>query len=293
MVKSRVYYLLFYVSTIGCFVVGCQRLPDKINNLNNGRIYSIGHGGAGVQPFFNYQPHNTLLSYHKALTNTKLDGVEMDVQMTGDNQLVLFHDEKLQSKTFCTGKVHEMTLEDLRKCNYSKEWINFSTSNSSIITLKEALFDLKRIHPRGIFVLDLKLYPTEDMEVYQWIFAKELVKVLVETECRDNVCIESPQLEMLEKIKSIDSTLHLFLYVTNFMDGIERASQSGLYGLTIKHSLVNKIQVQQAHEQGLRVSVWGPRSSSANSNAISLHPDYIQTDKLSDLTNKLQKYQSL
>src|SRR5688500_5279272 len=85
-------------------LLSCSSLPEKIDNLNNGQIHSIGHGGPGIQSFLNAMSYNTLSGFRKALSNEDLDGVEMDVQMSSNGKLVLFHDQELDI-TNCEGKV--------------------------------------------------------------------------------------------------------------------------------------------------------------------------------------------
>lgn len=271
-------------------LVSCHQSPDKIKNLNGGKISSIGHGGAGLQPFYNYIPHNTMDGFRKVLKNENLDGVEMDVQMTSDHQLVLYHDKYLQDKTNCKGLVFDHRMEDIVGCKYSKDFFNFNTSNSAIVSLENSLSELKLLKPDGIFVLDLKLECKGDMSLYQDSFADELVRIIKSTGTQANLCIESTDENMLSKIQNLDSSLHLFLYVTDFKDGISRASKQGFYGLTVKYSLIQPADVEDAHQHGLRVSVWGPRTGKANSEAINLHPDYIQTDKIGNLVKKLRRY---
>jgi len=47
-------------------------------------------------------PQNTMLAFQKAL-ESGCDGIELDVQLTKDGEVVIIHDEYLDDLTECTG----------------------------------------------------------------------------------------------------------------------------------------------------------------------------------------------
>lgn len=59
-------------------------------------------------------PENTMLAFRKA-AELGVDQIEMDVRVTKDGQLVVFHDETVDRVTNGTGKVCDFTLEELRQ----------------------------------------------------------------------------------------------------------------------------------------------------------------------------------
>ena len=61
-------------------------------------------------------PENTMLSFRKA-AETGCDGIELDVQLTRDQVLVVIHDEKIDRTTDGTGYVKDYTYEELRRFN--------------------------------------------------------------------------------------------------------------------------------------------------------------------------------
>ena len=66
-----------------------------------------------------YAPENTLEAF-KLAVEMGADGVELDVQLTKDNQIVVIHDEWIDRTSNGKGWVKDMTLEELRKYNYNK-----------------------------------------------------------------------------------------------------------------------------------------------------------------------------
>ncbi|MGM9568748.1 MAG: glycerophosphodiester phosphodiesterase [Phascolarctobacterium sp.] len=63
-------------------------------------------------------PENTMLAFQKAW-EAGADGIELDVQLSKDGQVVIIHDEKLDRTTNGTGNVRDYTLEELRKLDAS------------------------------------------------------------------------------------------------------------------------------------------------------------------------------
>ena len=69
-------------------------------------------GASGIMP------ENTLPAFEKAV-ELGADGVELDIQMTADGEIVVIHDEMVDRTSDGKGWVKEYTLEDLRKLDVS------------------------------------------------------------------------------------------------------------------------------------------------------------------------------
>ena len=63
-------------------------------------------------------PENTILAFQKALEEG-VDGIELDVQLTKDGELVIIHDESVDRTTDGKGLVVSYTLEELKKLDAS------------------------------------------------------------------------------------------------------------------------------------------------------------------------------
>lgn len=60
-----------------------------------------------------------MLAFEEA-AKTGADGIELDVQLTKDGQVVVIHDERIDRTTDGTGFVKDYTYEELKKFNASK-----------------------------------------------------------------------------------------------------------------------------------------------------------------------------
>lgn len=59
-------------------------------------------------------PENTLLAFEKAKNVKGLIGIELDIQLTRDGEMVVIHDEKVDRTTDGVGYVKDYTLADLK-----------------------------------------------------------------------------------------------------------------------------------------------------------------------------------
>lgn len=60
-------------------------------------------------------PENTLLSFSKAIQIKGLTGIELDIQLTKDNHMVVIHDECVDRTTDGTGNACDYSLAELKK----------------------------------------------------------------------------------------------------------------------------------------------------------------------------------
>ena len=63
-------------------------------------------------------PENTLLAFEKAV-EAQTDGIELDVQLTKDGEIVIIHDETIDRTTNGKGLVVDYTYEELEKFDAS------------------------------------------------------------------------------------------------------------------------------------------------------------------------------
>ena len=111
------------------------------------------HRGASA-----YAPENTIPAIQQAI-EMGADGVELDVQRTIDGQLVVIHDETINRTSNGFGRVADLTLEQLRLCNYSNGFVGHR--KVQIPTLREVLELLEPTRLRINLELknSIELYP--------------------------------------------------------------------------------------------------------------------------------------
>jgi glycerophosphoryl diester phosphodiesterase len=112
-------------------------------------------GGAGLAP------ENTMGAFRQAQTLWGTRGVwlEMDTQLTADNQLVVMHDDSVDRTTTCTGTVISHTLASLAGCDASKSFPGWSGGFESIPTMRQVLTEGKAAGWR--LMVEIKDIPLE------------------------------------------------------------------------------------------------------------------------------------
>ena len=142
-------------------------------------------------------PENTMLAFRKAI-EAGADGIELDVHLTKDNELVIIHDEKLDRTSDGSGLVKDKTLAELKKLNLSKLYPDYQIQE--IPTLAE-YFD---------FAKDLDI--TSNIELknsiidYQGI-EKEVCKLINDFGIKDKIIISSFNHDSLVRVKEIDKNI--------------------------------------------------------------------------------------
>lgn len=62
-------------------------------------------------------PENTMIAFKKAVEDCKCDGIELDVHLTKDNELVIIHDEEVDRTTNSSGLVINKTIDEIKAIN--------------------------------------------------------------------------------------------------------------------------------------------------------------------------------
>lgn len=168
----------------------------KIENVKKKDFKIIGHKGAA-----GYAPENTLVSLQMAL-DMGVDMIEIDVHMTKDGEVVVFHDEDISRTTDGTGKIHELTLAEVKELD-AGSWFNPKFAGEKVPTLREA-FDL--VHGKADILIDIK---SKGHEFYE-NFAEIIVDIIDEKEDNKEWCIvQSYEQEYLEHAYARDSTIQM------------------------------------------------------------------------------------
>ena len=111
-------------------------------------MLKIGHRGAK-----GYEPENTFVSFQKAL-DMQVDGIELDVHLSSDSEIIVIHDETIDRTTNGKGFVNTLSLLELSAFRIDGKY--------EIPTLKE-VFDL--VNQDCFINIELKSYEATDKVV--------------------------------------------------------------------------------------------------------------------------------
>ena len=108
-------------------------------------------------------PENTQTSFEKAMAIRGLTGIETDIQLTRDGELVIIHDERVDRTTEGTGFVKDFSLHEIQSLHIAAG----AAKSERILTAAELLDLLKPRLDEGLLLnIELKnsSIPYEGME---------------------------------------------------------------------------------------------------------------------------------
>ncbi|PID70801.1 hypothetical protein CSB37_00450 [bacterium DOLZORAL124_38_8] len=184
----------------------------------------IGHRGAA-----GHTAENSLESFQIAI-KLGCDKAELDVKLSKDNHVVVFHDDEISRVTNGTGLVHELKLSELKK--YRLE------NGQSIPTLQEVI-DIAK----GKIDLQIELKaPHTPKPVYEILLKNNLI---------DNTIITSFDAELLKEIKSINPNLKTGLLFREYSEHIwQLVDKLSVDMIGPKGIIVTKDMIEKAHKRG-------------------------------------------
>lgn len=148
------------------------------------------HRGASSQA-----PENTMAAFKKAV-ESGAGGIELDVHMTIDGELVVIHDESIERTSDGSGKVKECTLAELSKFDFGS-WFSEEFIGEKIPTLEQVMTLLSSW--RGMLNIEIK-------ENNIGIESKVLALV-DEYKIKDRVIVSSFDHYTLVNIKKLDDSI--------------------------------------------------------------------------------------
>jgi len=193
-------------------------------------------------------PENTMLAFRKAM-ETGCDGIELDVQLTRDGELVVIHDETLDRTTDGKGKVRDHSLKELADFNAANRFSE-SFGFHPIPTLSE-YFELAR--DRAIVTnIELKngIYPYPGLE-------EKLVAMVGAFGIEDRVVYSSFNHQSLLKCRTLSPGSEIAFIVSCWMIGAGSycRGNGGDY-LNPRSCFLTEENMGELRESGVRTMAW-------------------------------------
>lgn len=237
------------------------------------------HRGASA-----YAPENTVEAFALAMEQGA-DGIELDVQMTKDGQVVVIHDETIDRVSDGTGAVRDYTLEELKKFHFSNHMENYE--NAVIPTLKEVLDLIKSSNMLLNIELKTGIYWYPNLE-------EKTMELVKESGMEDRVIYSSFNHYSIKKILELNPHAECaFLYSDVILNVDKYAKNAGVCGL---HPAVYHLKMaeflKEYQESGLKVRVWTVNKKEDMEKFIKEDLEAVITnypDKALEIRNALQK----
>lgn len=191
-------------------------------------------------------PENTLLAFEKAISLKNLTGIELDIQLTKDGQLVVIHDERVDRTTEGTGFVRDYTLAELKKLHIYAD-IN---PTQTVPTMEEVLDLLQERLKNGLKLnIELKnsIYSYEGME-------EKIIELVHKKSVQDSIVYSTFYAKSLAKLKELDADAELGILDTKTSDCIYKIK--GGCGATALHPFWREIDLTKEELKGYTVRAW-------------------------------------
>ena len=214
-------------------------------------------------------PENTLPAFEAAM-DCGADYIELDVQLTADDVLVVCHDDKLDRTTDGTGKLSSYTYDELMQFS-AGSWFG-----------KDGEFDDVRI-PSMTEVLDLV---GKDIMLNIEIkrsgdpkrTAEKVVELVEEYGIVNSCYVTSFSYPALKKVKQLNPKIKT-AFIANLATATSYAQLPYIDAVSMNYLFVNQSVVNSAHHNGKRIFVWTVDRQSEMQKMMALGVDNIITDR--------------
>ena len=217
-------------------------------------------------------PENTLPAFAAAL-EMGADGIELDVHLTADGQLVVIHDFNVEKTTDGRGEVERMTADEIARLDAGSHF-SAAFAGTRIPHLEEVL-DLVRDRCRiNIEIKSNDLYARD---------ASERVAALIrQRNLYDQVIVSSFNPITLIKLRRLDAAIALGVLYDREMPPFLRQVWAGPpispQAQHPHHALIDAAYMQWAREIGAQVNTWTVNEPAEARRLADLGVDTLITD---------------
>ncbi|MCH4563597.1 glycerophosphoryl diester phosphodiesterase membrane domain-containing protein [Halomonas sp. EGI 63088] len=249
------------------------------------RVTNIAHRGSSL-----VAPENTLAAVKRAVADGA-DYVEIDVRLTADEQVVLYHDRSLTRLTGDPRDLRELGREELAAFDVGS-WFGDAFVGERIPGLDEAL---AAVRGRSRLMIDMKPDPGREVALVEEVIAAlhreaearaaclgATLDALEAAACGDPDVIGETRLatmspSLLPEIKAREPALKTTLLAQLILPGtLDRRSFDAL---GLRHNRITENEIRLAQVYGYELHAWTINNRTRMSQLIDLGVDAIITDR--------------
>jgi glycerophosphoryl diester phosphodiesterase len=217
-------------------------------------------------------PENTLEAFARAM-EMGADGIELDVHLSKDGEIVVAHDARLERVSNGEGHINDHTLKELKSLDFGK--LSSDGHICRIPTLSE-VFSLVKL---SVLTVNVELKTTE--RFYPELPGK-LLALADEYAMGDRVIYSSFNHYSLKEIKTLDPSARIgLLYELGMVDPWVYANYVGADAIHPHYFVIAALPetVALCHEHGVKVNVWTVNEPDAINLMLKCAVDGIITNK--------------
>jgi glycerophosphoryl diester phosphodiesterase len=207
-------------------------------------------------------PQNTLAAFRNALT-LPVDAIELDVQMSRDGRVIVFHDYTVDKLTNGHGNILDLDFAYLRSLNAAANFPGGWPEPQQIPTLREVL-DLARGHVQ----IYIEIKPSKRENTYGSYphIAETVIEEVRTAAMLDQVLIISFNWTVLPLVKSIEPILLTGALVSRDVWNpdsvqaldilIDQVTALGCNWINMDSNLFTPLMPAVIHQRGFKLGVW-------------------------------------
>lgn len=220
--------------------------------------------------FSEIAPENTLSAFEKAM-EAKADGVELDVHLSRDGQVIVMHDEKVDRTTDGTGWIKDLSLTELKQLD-GGSWFHPSFENEPVPTLGEVLEVLAG------FPVVINIELKNAMILYPGL-EERVISEIKRFGVKDRVILSSFRQESLSAVKKACPRIQTgALYVCEMVDPWVYAKHLGVDAVHPHHLAVTAEMIDGCHRHGIKVHPYTVNEEKEMRRLIRAGADAVITD---------------
>ena len=289
--KLNIKYRIFLLSIFN--IITLLRLYVYFTNLNKLEVH--GHRGA-----MSVYPENSILGFDYAMS-IGVDVLEMDLNMTKDKNIIIYHDRKINTELCKNGPslpIKDLTLSEIKKYTCGEiQNTNFKEQHVQIQEIPTFIELLEWINNsnysnKNTIKLNIEIKTTPDLDTdYEVIeFANKLISILHKYKIQDRIIIQSFDERALKALKSIDPSIKLSLLIEDSkIDMIKLAKKLNVDIISPEYTLINKELVKQIHNNGFSVLPWTLNSTDVLQKMIDMNVDGIISDNPKEMIDYIKQ----
>lgn len=242
-------------------------------------IEILGHGGNGLEIVNAFYHDNSLESIELALLTDGCDGVEVDVRLSADGTLWLYHDNELESSTNGEGCIETSSDEYLSTLNYT------SVDKEALIRLN----DIPKSYLAGkkVYIDSRSSISCTNESVDVNVFLNQVTAFQNECPSTTEIVVETRD-ELWEPVFAA-AGFTTIKFITHFDQYAYIATNLPTVDvIVVTNQTISKENISQIHDDGREVIIFGMRSVKSTREAYRKNPDGILADNLR--TAIIEKY---
>jgi len=243
------------------------------------RPLNFGHRGASA-----WAPENTLSAFQEA-RELGAHGVELDVMLSADGEVVVRHEPELERTTDGHGRVQDKTLAELKSLD-AGSWFGPRFAGERIPMLREVC-----AWAAQDMLLNIEL---KSVAIHRTLLEDKVVALVREFGLEERVVLSSFNPFSLRRVRQIAPELHTgLLYAPDLPVCLRRAWFRPLAQPAALHphySMVTDSYLRWARAKGYRISVWGVDDVAEMQRLIAQRVDMIITNRPDALAGLLQPH---